>query len=264
MKTIQIKDIEVIDNVRTHMKGDDLSELMQSIRQQGLLQPICVYKAKKTYILKYGHRRLEAMKKLGWTNLEVGRQILVDDDEPSRDKFLITNASENIHRKDIHPVEFGRVCNELRDSMTVGEIAAAFSIPVTRVQSCLQLYDKVPEEFQKYVEFGSSGAQAKKGKLPVSTVNLITGLRLPKKTISDLLYYVRDNEMSKDNLGLLIRFIREGYSVAEAKKLCEDYTVCQVQLVIKKDSHKKYKLDLKNVVREMLKGKRPLDKNAFL
>ncbi|GHV84040.1 chromosome partitioning protein ParB [Spirochaetia bacterium] len=65
IKDIPVGDIQIKENVRT--KYTCIDELKDSIRQYGLLQPITVYRDTNdelSYIVKTGHRRFMAYKKL--------------------------------------------------------------------------------------------------------------------------------------------------------------------------------------------------------
>jgi ParB family chromosome partitioning protein len=62
VKDIPIGDIHIKDNIRSEYIGID--ELAESIQQTGLLQPITVYAEDGAYIVKAGHRRFMAYRKL--------------------------------------------------------------------------------------------------------------------------------------------------------------------------------------------------------
>jgi len=77
----------------------DLAELAASIKSLGLLQPILVRRENGSFHLIAGERRLAASKLAGKKEIE----IKVDDqDEAARLESLLV---ENLHRKDIDPLE---------------------------------------------------------------------------------------------------------------------------------------------------------------
>ena len=78
-----------------------LDDLMRSIRQKGLLQPILVRcKKEETYYeIVSGHRRYESCKKLGWRKI-ICHIIELDD----REAFEVS-LIENIQRKSLNVVE---------------------------------------------------------------------------------------------------------------------------------------------------------------
>jgi ParB family chromosome partitioning protein len=105
MEVVKLKISEVVlkDNSRGQI-GDDLSELMSSIKTHGLLQPIGVIKSKrgKKYEVVYGNRRYNAVKKLGIKTIQAVILKVNDADK------LILNLVENIQRKDVPVSEQAR------------------------------------------------------------------------------------------------------------------------------------------------------------
>lgn len=84
-----------------------LSELSESIKAHGLLQPILVTKEKEGYLLIAGERRLRATKLLGASTI---RAIVGEIDmRKLRELALI----ENIQRADLNPIEVAHSYQEL-------------------------------------------------------------------------------------------------------------------------------------------------------
>jgi hypothetical protein len=83
----------------------DLDALAASIEQYDLLHPIVIDEASN---LVAGERRLEACKRLGWTNVPVRR--LGDLTEAERREIEL---EENLRRKDLTPYEQAKVLNGL-------------------------------------------------------------------------------------------------------------------------------------------------------
>lgn len=92
---LNISEIRVGNRIRRD--PGDLSELKDSMRRLGLLQPILV---DTNNILVAGYRRLESAKALGWDSIET-RLVDVQD---KRDRLII-EADENITRRDFTPDE---------------------------------------------------------------------------------------------------------------------------------------------------------------
>jgi len=89
-----INEIKVKDNIRKDV--GDLTELMDSIREKGILSPILINS--KGEII-FGHRRFEAAKKLGLLKIPVEIRDLKDDE------IVEAQLVENIQRKDLNIVE---------------------------------------------------------------------------------------------------------------------------------------------------------------
>ncbi|AEX68532.1 ParB/RepB/Spo0J family partition protein [Corynebacterium diphtheriae bv. mitis] len=113
-------------NPRSVFDEDDLSELVHSIKEFGLLQPIVVRRVKESpderYEIIMGERRWRASSKAGLPTIPaIVRQT--DDSDMLRDALL-----ENIHRVQLNPLEeaaayqqlleeFGVTQNELADRL---------------------------------------------------------------------------------------------------------------------------------------------------
>src|SRR5207248_9368565 len=74
-------------------------ELTDSYRAHGILQPVVARRAGATYELVAGHRRLEAAKLLGWTEIAA-----VVRDETDDQAYILTLV-ENLQREDLTPKE---------------------------------------------------------------------------------------------------------------------------------------------------------------
>ena len=84
---------------RKHFDEDSLNELAQSIKENGLIQPIIVKRSIKGYELIAGERRCRAAKLAGLTQISA---IVRDfSDEEMMELALL----ENIQREDLSPIE---------------------------------------------------------------------------------------------------------------------------------------------------------------
>ncbi len=235
IKEIDIKSIKVKQNIRTRLA--DLGQMMESIKQHGLLHPIGVYKEGTNYALAYGARRLEACIKLGWNTITV----VVLSGEMTKLKFLSINTVENIHRSSISPIELGKVCRMLKDEgLSNAEIMAKLSITKSRVEGALKIYRDLPKEYEDLVGFATSNMD--KRKVPFNVVNTIFGLRIKKSQKIELLMAARKQELSVMKVMLVGRFIVQGSSVKKALEVLDDYTIKNIKCIVSKDELAKMKL----------------------
>lgn len=84
---------------RKRFEEESLSELSESIKEYGLLQPIIVTKKDDYYEIVAGERRWRAAKKAGLEEISV---IIKDDDERRNKEIALI---ENIQREDLNPIE---------------------------------------------------------------------------------------------------------------------------------------------------------------
>ena len=95
---------------RNYFDDKKLNDLMTSIKEHGVLQPVVVQKVDSGFELIVGERRWRASKKLGLKKIPaVIREV---NDEQSLEIAII----ENIHRQDLNPIEeaeaYARLSNE--------------------------------------------------------------------------------------------------------------------------------------------------------
>jgi ParB family transcriptional regulator, chromosome partitioning protein len=92
---------------RRVFQSDRLSELAQSIRTNGIIQPLVVRKAGNRYQLVAGERRWRAARLAGMTEAPVVVQDVPDD------RLLEVTLVENIQREDLNPIETAQALDRL-------------------------------------------------------------------------------------------------------------------------------------------------------
>jgi len=94
---MQIPVNEIIVKKRIRQDLGDLSKLMESIRTHGQINPVLINSKRE---LIAGQRRLEAIKRLGWKNIEVH----ITDVNSEADEVEL-EIDENLHRRNLSAVE---------------------------------------------------------------------------------------------------------------------------------------------------------------
>lgn len=132
------------DQPRTHFKPEEIEELANSIKKEGLLQPILVNKVGDHYQIIAGERRWQACKSLDMKTISV-RFWTADND-----KALELALIENIQRSDLNPIEEAYGYKRLmeRKGMTQSEVAQTVSKGRSTIANALRLLD-LPEEAQQ-------------------------------------------------------------------------------------------------------------------
>ena len=92
---------------RRTFKADELEELADSIRQNGVLQPLLVRKKGSTYEIVAGERRYQAARQAGLTEIPVVIREISDEDV-----FKLA-LIENLQRSDLTPLEEARGYRQL-------------------------------------------------------------------------------------------------------------------------------------------------------
>jgi ParB family chromosome partitioning protein len=96
---------------RKHFETQALQELAQSIRQDGVIQPLVVRKAGDGYQLIAGERRWRASKLAGLTLVPVHIQQMPDD------RMLEVALVENIQREDLNSIEEAEAFHRLSEDL---------------------------------------------------------------------------------------------------------------------------------------------------
>ncbi len=135
---------------RTVFDEDALAELVFSIREIGLLQPVVVRRSGDgTYELIAGERRLRASREAGLTAIPAIIRD-TDDDAMLRDALL-----ENLHRADLNPLEEAAAYQQLLSDFgcTQDELARRIGRSRPQVSNTLRLL-RLPPDVQRRVAAG--------------------------------------------------------------------------------------------------------------
>lgn len=132
------------DQPRSHFKRDELEELADSIKQNGLLQPILVRQKSDGYQIIAGERRWQASRLAGLA--EVPINVLDADD----DKVIELAMIENIQRSDLNPIEEAYGYRRLmeRKGLTQSQLAQLVSKGRSTIANSLRLLE-LPEDAQQ-------------------------------------------------------------------------------------------------------------------
>ena len=134
---------------RKTFKPEELAELTDSIKKNGVLQPILVRKKDSGYEIVAGERRYQAAKAAGLSEVPVIIREISDEDV-----FKLA-LIENLQRSDLTPLEEARGYRRLiKDKgLTQEELAQALSKSRSAIANTLRLLD-LPDEVQELVENG--------------------------------------------------------------------------------------------------------------
>jgi ParB family transcriptional regulator, chromosome partitioning protein len=123
---------------RSNFNHDELQELADSIRENGIIQPLIVSLSEKSGIFSLiaGERRLRASKLAGLTHVPV-----ILRDVPNDDTLLELAIIENVQRTDLNPIEEAEAYNRLieRFGYTQEETAKKVGKKRTTITNMLRL-----------------------------------------------------------------------------------------------------------------------------
>src|SRR5258707_13975991 len=137
---------------RVHVDDARLQELAQSIKANGVIQPIIVRKVGDRFQIIAGERRWRAAKLAGLLRVP----IVVRDVAPGQENSLLELALiENIQRENLNPINEALAYRRLADDfqLTQEAIAAAVGKDRATVANVVRLL-KLPEEIRAEVATG--------------------------------------------------------------------------------------------------------------
>lgn len=137
------------DQPRRQFNEQELNELSDSIKQNGVLQPLLVRKVGNYYEIVAGERRYQASKLAGLTEVPVIIREISDEDV-----FKLA-LIENLQRSDLTPIEEARGYKQLikEKDLTQEELSKILSKSRSAITNTLRLLD-LPEEVQGFVADG--------------------------------------------------------------------------------------------------------------
>jgi ParB family chromosome partitioning protein len=144
-------DLDLIDpnseQPRSRFTEDKLEELAQSIRANGIVQPIVVRKRGNRYQIVAGERRWRAAQRAGLQKIPAVIKEVADE------KLLELALIENIQRQELNAMEEARAYKNLVDTvgLTQEMIAERVGKNRTIVTTFLRLL-KLPKDIQRLVE----------------------------------------------------------------------------------------------------------------
>ncbi|WP_102193611.1 ParB/RepB/Spo0J family partition protein [Microbacterium aurantiacum] len=191
---VQIDPHKIVPNPRqprTHFDTEDLAELVHSVREFGVLQPVVVRKnSEGEYELIMGERRTRAAREAG---LEAIPAIVREtaDEDLLRDALL-----ENLHRSELNPLEEASAYQQLLEDFGITQEQLATRIGRSRPQisNTIRLL-KLPVPVQQRVAAGVLSAGHARAILSLQTPEAMQ--RLADKVVNEDLSVRATEEAAK-------------------------------------------------------------------
>jgi len=198
---------------RKYFDEENLWKLAESMRQEGLIQPITVRlllpmagdREELGYELVFGERRLRAARLLGWTTIEA-RVITVISEGEVAAKGLI----ENLQREDLNPLEEAEGFAQLNQAdptywthERIGQVTGKSRAYITQSLSLLRLPEAIKEDVRRRTY--SRGHALEIARLPGSSMQLSVAKLIPgrltreqtRKLIDSILIGKKSLKMNK-------------------------------------------------------------------
>ncbi len=163
---------------RVEFDESGLKELADSIRENGVFQPILVRKSLQGYELVAGERRLRASKLAGKKSIPA---LIVDFDDR---QMMEISLLENIQRKDLTPIEEAKAYRQLMEKLnyTQDELSKRLGKSRTNIANMLRLLS-LPDEVKAMVNDGRLSYGQARTLLSLEDENKI--IELAKQTVKE-------------------------------------------------------------------------------
>lgn len=177
---------------RSRFTEENLEELAQSIRANGIVQPIVVRRKGKNYQIIAGERRWRAAQRAGLPKIPAVVKEVGDE------KLLELALIENIQRQELNAIEEAKAYKNLINTIGLTQEMVAERVGKNRtvVTTSLRLL-KLPEEIQKLIE--EEKISAGHGRALLMIDDLEAQKRLAK-TVIEMSLSVRETEKSVKRL----------------------------------------------------------------
>lgn len=131
---------------RTVWKEEDLNELANSVRENGVIQPIIVRKIDDYYQIIAGERRFRAACKVGLETIPALVRTATDEE------MLELALVENIHRSDLNAIERAKAYQQFIKTFSLNQTEAAQKLGEDRsvVSNYIRLMD-LPQDLQAMI-----------------------------------------------------------------------------------------------------------------
>ncbi|UTR16575.1 ParB/RepB/Spo0J family partition protein [Salipaludibacillus sp. LMS25] len=188
---------------RKTFEKEAIQELMSSVKQHGIIQPLIVRKSIKGYDIVVGERRYRAAKE---AKLKVVPAIVK---ELSEDDMMEIALIENLQREDLNPLEEAKAYQKLMEHLQVTQEELAKRLGKSRphIANYVRLL-QLPQLAQQYLS---------EGKLSMGHARALLGLK-NQKQLTPLIQKVLKERMSVRQLEEWIQRSNEDVSRETSKK----------------------------------------------
>jgi len=196
IKEIKIQDIDPnLDQPRKNFNQESIEELVASIKEHGIIQPILVKPEKERYTIIAGERRWRAARLAG---LEKVPAIVMDVD---KNEMLMIALVENLQREDLDPIEEAEGIRMLMKDYNLTQEQVAQKIGKSRpvITNALRLLS-LSAKIQSYI---------KENKLTAGHARALLGLEDNKKR-EEVAELIIEKELSVRETEKLIKKIKDG------------------------------------------------------
>lgn len=219
-----------LNQPRIYFDEEKITQLAQSIKEHGIIQPLVLKKQEKIYIIVAGERRWRAAKLAGIKDVPA---VIMDLDDKN---ILEISLIENIQRQDLNCIEEAEAYKKLINDFKITQDTLSIRIGKSRaaIANCMRLL-ALDNRVQRYLIDG-----------------VIT------EGHGRAILSLKDKELQYE---LAQTIIDENLSVRETEKIIKNMHKEKKNNVIKKDEFSPYYKDIKNKLESLFNTKVNLQNN---
>lgn len=220
--TVELSKIEQNENSPVVYKASDLSELMHSMKKDGLLQPVGLRAIEGgKFDAVFGNRRIKAARSLGWSDIPA---VILADVGMDQERDIL-GLIENMKRQNTTVAEDGRMFQALKDSgLKVTEIAARLDVSVVRIETALEVFNEIPKEYHWVILNRTTGKKIT-NTISASAAQAVLNVRkshgLSKRQTKSLLDFAKEDDTSIQHLTKIAPLMKEGMNLKQAMLTAE-------------------------------------------
>lgn len=181
------------DQPRKHFDEEALNELSDSIKENGIIQPLTVKKTESGYELIAGERRLRASKIAGLAKVPVYVKEVTD-----KEKSILA-IIENLQREDLSPIELAESYKRAMEDYQLSQIELAKKLGKARssIANILRLL-ALPEKVKEIAQLNSSKVTSGHLKVLASVKDEEKAISLTEETVKNNLTVQKLSNLCSD------------------------------------------------------------------
>ncbi len=205
------------NRLRDVVQDESFDELVESLHERGLLQPIKVRPNDSGYEIIYGHRRTAAMRYLGWRECEAIVESL-DDEE-----VLLQSIAENLQRKNMTVFEEAQIYKSLHErGFTVTQIAEMVSKSQGYITTRMSLL-RLPPEVQNLIQTGKNQqvATTELGGITIDSASRISSASATPEDAVEITRKVIDEQLTGVEVRKLTARFKQARDIVERQTVLD-------------------------------------------
>jgi ParB/RepB/Spo0J family partition protein len=196
--------------IRTSWDEEKMCDLVNSLKEEGQVEPIGVHANGDKYTIVWGHRRVEAARRAGWDDIEA---VIVPQDEVNN---LIQAGIENLAGEDMSIEDKANWAQRLVDlGLSLREIERKSSI----THAVLSRWLDYKKELEQGVVLENRSSAQDEGLFKTINVARVLGNDVPSKNA--VLKKVSDETLNRDQAKFVAEAYRDAPTPEIKKKILE-------------------------------------------